>query len=278
MPYITELNIYPVKSCRGIALTRALLQPAGLEHDREWMIVRPNGRFVTQREQPRLASIVPAIQAGFLVLRAPEGGELCVPLQHDGAIMQCLCWRDTCPAIDAGDQAAAWLNRNLGEPLRLVRFDAAHRRLSSLDWTDGVEAENRFTDGYPLLLLSEASLTDLNSRLAVPVPMNRFRPNLVLGGLAPYEEDAVDELYADGLRLRAVKPCTRCVVTTTDQQTGQVTGPEPIRTLTTYRLSRHPPGVLFGQNLIVLGGAGSELQVGMPLQVRFKACSAVQST
>lgn len=271
MRIITELNIYPVKSCRGISLSQAVIQTAGLEHDREWMIVRPDGRFVTQREQPRLALIVPALEGPFLVLRAPEGGELRVPLQQEGAAVQVQCWRDVCPAIDVGDYAAAWLSRFVGEALRLVRFDAAYRRLSSFDWTHGTEAENRFSDGYPVLLISEASLDDLNSRLAQPLPMNRFRPNVVLRGLMPYQEDAIDELEGGDLRLRAVKPCTRCVITTTDQSTGEVAGPEPLQTLKTYRLSRHPPGVLFGQNLIVVAGAGTELRVGMELQVRFKS-------
>lgn len=270
MPHITELNIYPVKSCRGISLSRAVIQPAGLEHDREWMIVRPDGRFVTQREQPRLALIVPALEGPFLVLRAPEGGELRLPLQQDGATVQVQCWRDVCPAIDAGDSAAEWLSRHVGERLRLVRFVPSHRRLSSLEWTRGVEAENRFSDGYPVLLISEASLTDLNARLEQPLPMNRFRPNLVLNGLMAYQEDVVDELIAGELLLRGVKPCTRCIITTTDQSSGEVSGPEPLRTLKTYRLSRQPPGVLFGQNLIVVAGAGTELRVGMELQARLK--------
>ncbi|MET0661082.1 MAG: MOSC N-terminal beta barrel domain-containing protein [Steroidobacteraceae bacterium] len=271
MPRITELNIYPVKSCRGIALSRAVLQPAGLEHDREWMIVRPDGRFVTQREQPRLALIVPALEGGFLVLRAPEGGDLRVPLQQEGAPVQVQCWRDVCSAWDAGEAAASWLSRQVGESMRLVRFESTQRRLSSREWTHGVEAENRFSDGFPVLLISEGSLADLNSRLEQPLPMNRFRPNLVVSGLLPYQEDAIDELVVGDVTLRAVKPCTRCVITTTDQHSGEVTGPEPIRTLRTYRLSRNPPGVLFGQNLIVVSGADSELRTGMELAVRFKA-------
>jgi uncharacterized protein YcbX len=271
MPSITQLYIYPVKSCRGISLDRAVIQSAGLEHDREWMIVRPDGRYMTQREQPRLALIVPALEGRFLVLRAPESSELRLPMQHDGATIPVRIWRDSCPAIDMGDDAAKWLSRHLGEPVRLVRFQPTHRRLSNLEWTQGAEAENRFSDGYPLLLISEASLADLNRRLEHPLPMNRFRPNIVLDGLAPYAEDHIDELFAGELRLRAVKPCTRCVITTTDQDTGEVAGAEPLRTLRTYRSSRDPTGVLFGQNLIVVAGVGSELHVGMQLQTSPKA-------
>jgi uncharacterized protein len=264
---ISELNIYPVKSCRGISLSRVAVEPAGFQHDREWMIVRPDGRFVTQREQPKLALIMPVLNGPFLVLSAPEGGELRVPLRHDGAVLDTVVWRDVCPAIDAGDTAAAWLTRAIGQDLRLVRFHPNHRRLSALEWTAGVEAENRFTDGYPVLVLSEASLQDLNTRLPESIPMNRFRPNLVVNGLPPYGEDEVYELGAEPLRLRGVKPCTRCIITTTDQATGIVTGPEPIRTLKSYRLSRNPAGVLFGYNFIVAAGAGSELRVGMKLEV-----------
>lgn len=274
MPQITALNIYPVKSCRGIAVTHASLRKAGLDHDREWMVIRPNGRFVTQRDEPRLALIVPALESGFLVLHAPEMAELRVPLRHEGATVITEVWGRGCRGFDAGEAAAQWLGDFLGTPMRLVRFDPSHRRLSDVAWTGGIEAENRFSDGYPLLLISEASLADLNARLATPLPMNRFRPNIVVSGLDAFEEDTVDELVAGEVRLRAVKPCTRCAITTTDQNTGMVVGPEPLKTLMTYRFSRKPQGVLFGQNLIILGGVGSELRVGMSLQVSTKVTVA----
>lgn len=270
MPQITELNIYPVKSCRGISVRSVSIEAAGFEHDREWMVVRPDGRFVTQRDIPRLALIVPALKPEFLVLTAPQRGELHVPLRHKGATVTTQVWGRTCPAIDAGEQAADWFSRFLETPVRLVRFDPSHRRLSDLEWTAGLEAENRFSDGYPILLISEASLVDLNGRLPSPLPMNRFRPNLVLNGLRAYEEDAVHELRDGPVRLRAVKPCTRCKITTTDQETAEITGSEPLRTLMTYRASRKPQGVLFGQNLVIVSGVGSELHVGMTLQVSYK--------
>lgn len=271
MALITALNIYPVKSCRGISVASVLMAPTGFQHDREWMIVREDGRFVTQREHPVLALIVPSLEPGFLVLRAPKGSELRIPLRHEGALTRVVVWRDTCLAFDAGDEAAQWLRHNLGHRLRLVRFNPDHRRLSSLDWTGGVEAPNYFTDGYPVLVISEASLADLNGRLEKSLPMNRFRPNLVVSGIDAYAEDIAHEFSTELVRLRAVKPCTRCIITTTDQASGSVDGHEPIRTLKTYRLSRNPPGVLFGQNLIVIDGTGQQLRVGETLDVSWKS-------
>jgi hypothetical protein len=157
------------------------------------------------------------------------------------------------------------LSELLGRPLRLVRFDQSRVRLSDLAWTGGLAAPNLFSDGFPLLAIARASLADLNSRLAVPLPMDRFRPNLVLDGLPPYGEDALGDLIAGALRLRRVKPCTRCSITTTNQGTGAVEGDEPLRTLKSYRWDRALRGVTFGQNLIVVAGAGSRLTVGHPL-------------
>jgi uncharacterized protein YcbX len=269
MAAITALNIYPVKSCRGTALLEVTITPTGFEHDREWMIVRPDGRFVTQREQPRLAVIVPALEAPFLTLGAPGHGEIRLPLLHDGARSTVSIWGETCPAIDAGDEAARWLRDVLGQDFRLVRFDPVHRRLSNPEWTGAIAAANQFSDGFPLLVISEASLADLNSRLAKPLPMSRFRPNIVVSGVPAYGEDLVHEFAAADVRLRVVKPCTRCAITTTDQETGIRDGDEPIRTLRSYRLSRQPAGVLFGQNLVIVSGSGARLHVGQVLATTY---------
>jgi hypothetical protein len=266
-PVITlaELHVYPVKSCRGIALEAARLTEAGLEHDREWMIVTPDGRFVTQRERPRLALIETRLTADALVLAAPGLEPLAAPFDHAGAPVEVTVWRDRCRAHDQGEAAARWLGAFLGGEPRLVRFDPSHRRPSDAAWTGGLEALARFSDGFALLAISRASLADLNSRLAMPVPMNRFRPNLVLDGLPPYGEDALGDLVAGGVRLRRAKPCARCVVTTTDQSTGERDGEEPLRTLKSYRWDPALKGITFGQNLIVVEGAGSRLRVGMDL-------------
>ena len=263
---ITALNVYPVKGCRGIALDSARVAATGFEHDREWLIVRPDGRFMTQREDPRLALIEPTLADEALQLRVPGGVELRVPFDAQGKEVEVTCWKDRCAAFDAGDEAAAFLTRYLGAPYRLVRFDARRKRLSNAQWTPGVEALNQFTDGFPWLLISEASLEDLNSRLSRQLPMNRFRPNIVVNGLSPFGEDRVHELVADGVRLRRAKPCARCIVTTTDQATGTRDSDEPLRTLAKFRFDRELKGVLFGQNMILVDGVGEQLRVGQELQ------------
>jgi uncharacterized protein YcbX len=263
---ITALNVYPVKGCRGIALESARVAATGFEHDREWLIVRPDGRFMTQREEPRLALIETGLAGAALRLRVPDGAELRVPLDAQGDEVEVTCWKDRCAAFDAGEEAAAFLTCYLGAPHRLVRFDARRKRTSNPQWTPGVEALNQFSDGFPWLLISEASLEDLNSRLSKRLPMNRFRPNIVVNGLPPFGEDRIHDLVADGLRLRRAKGCARCIVTTTDQVTGTRDGDEPLRALAKFRFDRELKGVIFGQNMILIDGLGAQLRVGQELQ------------
>ncbi|HEY8539556.1 MAG TPA: MOSC N-terminal beta barrel domain-containing protein [Steroidobacteraceae bacterium] len=265
---ISELHIYPVKSCAGIPLSRARLTETGFEHDRRWMIVRPNGRFVTQREEPRLALIRPQLSLGALHLSAPGLEELTIDPERPGNHVEVVCWQDRCLAIDEGDLAAQWLERHLGSPHRLVRFDPANKRASNRAWTGDREALNQFSDGYPWLLISRASLDALNSRLERPLPMNRFRPNIAVTGLEPFEEDEVVTLSSGSVVFSPVKPCTRCAITTTNQQTGEREGDEPLRTLRTFRFNSELRGVAFGQNVIALSGFGEWLEVGQQLLVR----------
>ena len=265
---VESLHIYPVKSCAGIDVARARVEAAGLEHDREWMVVTPDGRFLTQRELPALARIQPDLGPTTLVLHAPGLEDLHVETQSDWRQMEVRVWQDHCRAVDCGEDAARWLSRCLGREVRLVRFPASERRVSNPAWTGDDEGLSRFADGFALLLLSTASLEDLNSRPEQPLPMNRFRPNLVVSGLDPYGEDRCDVLAGDGVRLRAVKPCTRCAITTTDQTTGVVAGQEPLATLKTYRWSPELRGVMFGQNLIVL--EPGELVVGSELRASWR--------
>jgi len=264
---ITELNIYPIKSCRGIALERAHVTAAGFEHDREWMIARPDGRHLTQREMPRMALIEPSLDARLLQLHAPGRDPLPVPAELLDNPVTVKCWNDECAAFDAGDDAANWLSSFLEKPVRLVRFNPQHRRLSSMDWTGGVETFQRFSDAFPWMLISQGSLDDLNARLTEALPMHRFRPNIVVDGLAPYDEDRVHEFIAAGVRLQPVKPCARCIITTTNQLTAEREGEEPLRTLRQYRYSAQHKGVLFGQNLMLTTGIGTELRVGQSVGV-----------
>jgi uncharacterized protein len=267
---IASLHCYPLKSARGVDLAEAQLTPAGIAHDRRWMVVTPEGRFLTQRELPRLALVRPLITDSELTLLAPSADPLRLPLGLPHRRLAVQVWKDECPGLDEGDAAAQWLTQVLERECRLVRFDPQHRRLSSSAWTGSLEAENRFSDGFPLLVISRASLADLNSRLEKPLPMNRFRPNIVLDGIGPYEEDQIDELYCDEVRLRIVKPCTRCRITTTDQNTGELDGEEPLRTLKRYRFDRELRGVLFGQNTVIVQGMYALLRCGQALQVRWR--------
>jgi uncharacterized protein len=259
---LTGLCVYPVKSCRGTDVSQARLTATGLEHDREWMIVTPAGRFVTQREEPRLALISTWLDDEGLQIELPGAGELFIPFNTKGEATTATVWNDRCGAFDMGAQAADLLAAYLGAPHRLVRFNPAGRRLSSPEWTGEHQALNQFSDGFPLLAVSEASLAHLNQKLPSPLPMNRFRPNLVFSGLAPHGEDALSELTDGAASLRVVKPCTRCKITTIDQKTGTASGTEPLSTLRSYRLSKYPLGVLFGQNMIPVAGIGEMLGIG----------------
>jgi len=267
MPHITALNIYPVKSCRGIALTQARLTETGFEHDRAWLVTTPEGKFLTQRERPLLAQIETALIDDQLVLRKPNGADLKLPLNMTGPEVEVTIWKDRNAAFDAGEAAATWLTEHLGKPSRLVRFDQRRKRASAAEWTQGLDAFNQFSDGFPWLLISQASLDELNARLSQPLPMNRFRPNIVVDGLAPFGEDDVNEFIAGDVRLRVAKPCARCIVTTTDQTTGERMGEEPLKTLKEFRFDRGLRGVTFGQNMMLVSGLGSELKVGQRLDV-----------
>jgi hypothetical protein len=266
VPTIEGLYVYPVKSCRGLKLARAQLTATGLAHDREWMVVSADGRFLTQREVPRLALVGTDMDAARLSLGANGAGSVDVALDFRGRAMQVTVWRDRCAAWDQGDAPAHWLSEFLGRPVRLVRFDESVPRRSDPQYTGDTPAWARFADAFALLAISQASLDLLNSKLPTPLPMNRFRPNLVLGGLEPHGEDRYGDLRsAEGAWLRGVKPCTRCAITTTDQASGERDPQEPLRTLREYRWNEALRGITFGQNLIVVEGAGQVLYEGQSL-------------
>ena len=267
---LVALNTYPVKSCRGIALDAARIGDTGLEDDRHWMLVRPNGRFVTQRELPRMALIATAVTADGLTLTAPSAPTLTVAREVAGATLAVTVWKFSGSGIDCGDEAAEWCSRWLETPLRLVRFDVRTPRECSAEWTGQTRAVTEFADGFPILVISRASLDELNSRLPQALPMERFRPNLVIDGIAAYDEDRIHELRADGIALRLVKPCTRCSITTTDQQAGVVDGIEPLATLKSYRFDSELRGVAFGQNAIVISGVGARLRIGQDLELTWR--------
>jgi uncharacterized protein YcbX len=275
MAILTGLVLYPIKSCAGIAVERARVTAAGLSalgmHDREWMLVTEDGQFLTQREHPRMALIVPQVADGRLFVNAPTAVPLALDLSApDGPPRSVRIWDDVVAAADCGDAAARWFSRVLGSACRLVRFRRDVVRPTSTKWTGGVAAQARFADGYPLLLLGEASLADLNRRLVgagrAPLPMNRFRPNLVVDGIAPYEEDYLDSLRAGELLIKPVKPCARCPIPSIDQATGNA-GPDPLDIMLSYRANPRMEGaVCLGMNCILVGAAAGELSVGQLLE------------
>jgi uncharacterized protein len=275
---IARLFVYPVKSCAGVELTETLLIETGLEFDRAWMVVDEAGEFVTQRELPRMALIRPQLRHSEMVLRAPGMLALHIAFDRVEAPARVRVWNDEVAAYDMGDLAAQWFSDFLSEPgkprkLRMARFDPEQRRLSSLRWTGGIEAPNQFADGFPLLVASEGSLAELNTRLAAaghdPVGIERFRPNVVLAGIEAHDEDRVDSLHiATGegeVSLRPVKPCARCPIPDIDPATG-LSSPEVGDTLRTYRADARLDGAItFGMNAIVLQGVEHALRVGQPV-------------
>nr|WP_246881259.1 MOSC N-terminal beta barrel domain-containing protein [Acidovorax sp. JG5] len=277
---ISRLFVYPVKSCAGIAVQEALLTDTGLDLDRAWMVVDAEGVFLTQRTLPRMALIRPQLKTSELVLRAPGMLALHVAIDAVEGPATVTVWEDTVPAWDMGPLAAQWFSDFLGQPCSLVRFDPDYRRLSSMDWTEGVEAPNQFADAFPLLVTSEASLAELNARLAATgqegVGMERFRPNVVLAGFGAHDEDRVDMVRVDAggheVHLQPVKPCSRCPIPNIDPATAQ-SSPAVADTLQTYRQDERLGGaVTFGMNAIVRQGAGQVLRVGQRVaaDVRFE--------
>jgi uncharacterized protein YcbX len=247
---VQALHIYPVKSCAAIDLQEAVVEKLGLRHDRRWMVVDEEGEFLTQRTEPRLAlvrvGVAPPDDAALL-LDAPGLGPLRVmALESGAASVRVRVWKDHVDAVDCGPDAAAWFSQWLGRAARLVTIgDAFSRPVNPKHASPGDFVG--FADGFPLLVVTTASLADLNGRLEQPVPMNRFRPNVVIDGADAWAEDAWKRIRIGDLTVRIAKPCGRCVITTTDQQTA-ARGVEPLRTLATFRKSGND--VMFGQNAI----------------------------
>ena len=268
---IAALFVHPIKSCAGVKVDDALLVETGFEFDRAWMLVDPGGRFVTQRELPRMALVRPVLKFSEVVLRAPGMLALHIALDRVEAPVRVTVWDDEVAAYDMGDLCAQWFSDFLGRPLRLVRFDPAHRRLSARRWTGALEAENAFADGFPILVASTAGLDALNARLTAagqaPVTMARFRPNLVLDGFDAHGEDALDEIVFatdDGpVRLKLVKPCARCPIPDVDPATGE-RGDAVGDALAGYRADARLDGaVTFGMNAVIVEGIECLLKVGM---------------
>lgn len=246
LPKISALYIYPIKSCGGIELQGVRFDDRGPQLDRRFMVIDADGQMVTQRTAPRLALVKPSLAPTALSLTGPPG-PLKVPLSGgEVGRTSAVVWNHETQADDLGDGPAAWFSALLEQPVRLVRWAEEMPRPVSKRHTD-LDAQTAFSDGYPVLLLSEASLTDLNGRLASPVTMDRFRPNIVVSGCEPYAEDDFGRFQAGMMTFDAVKPCSRCAITTVDQRTADK-GQEPLATLASYRTRDRK--VVFGVNCV----------------------------
>jgi len=267
--HVSGLFLYPVKSLRGLAVPSAEIDPLGFVGDRRFMVVDEQGQFLTQRTLPRMALIETALTARELILRTDQGSSCTVPLvaSTPAEIVPVRVWKsDGLLAEDCGADVAAWLSDFLRGPSRLVRIGESFTRPILKPGKARPGDIVNFADGYPFLVISEASLADLNARLAVPLPMNRFRPNIVVTGIDAFAEDTWTRFQAGGITFRAAGPCARCVVTTTDQLTAE-RGKEPLRTLATYRRDPgDPTDVNFGQNLIHETKSGT-LRVGAAVEL-----------
>ncbi len=265
---LSALNVYPVKGLKGIALAAANATERGLEHDRRWMVVGPGGEMLTQRSHPKMATVWTELGADALTLSAPDMSSVEVPLvAPPGPAIRAEVWGNPVDAVAACADADAWLSEYLGLACRLLYMPESSRRVSPIRFT----AEDRlvgFADAFAYLIIGDASLADLNARLLAKghasLPMNRFRPNLVVSGSDAYAEDGWEEIHMGDAVLKSAKPCGRCQVTTTDQATGEVRGPEPLATLSTFRDSTEF-GVMFGMNLVTV--KPGRVRVGDPVQV-----------
>ena len=260
---LSAMHFYPLKSAAGISLAAARVDERGIAGDRRWMIVDEERVFITQRTHPRLALISVVPEDGGLVLRVPGRPPLGVSAPPaDSPPIEVQVWDDVCSALPAGVEAADWLSSFVGQPVQLVYMPDDAQRITPL-LRDSPVSQLGFADGFPFLLISEASLEDLNSRMRSPVPMDRFRPNLVVRGCSPYAEDGWRQIAIGGIVFHVVKPCSRCATTVVDQTTGE-RGREPLATLATYR--RFGNQVMFGQNLI--HERTGDLRVGDAVELR----------
>jgi uncharacterized protein len=252
---ITGLFTYPCKSMQGHSHKERTLTTEGLVGDREWMVVDRNGVFLTQRQTGTMAAIRASSQGTYgLVLEHDRHGAHHVLLDPANNQRMVRVWNDTVPAHDAGDATAQWLSDILKMDVRLARYADPHTRLSSIRWAGNTGAHTRFADGFSVLVTSDASLRALNAQMHRALPMDRFRPNVVIDGIDAWDEDHIDTLTCGAVTLKLVKPCVRCITTTTDQATGERAGEEPLNTLARTRNNPDLGGVTFGMNAIVVNG------------------------
>jgi uncharacterized protein len=266
MPKIAELFVYPVKSCAGVHMDEVAIVPTGFEFDRNWMVIDDNGTFVTQREHPKLALVQPQFANGGLILNAPDMEPLHVSANGGGEPLAISLFGETHQALSTDAGADAWFSKYLGGQFRLAKCDPATLRKGGVQYPERDAAPTSFVDNYGILVISEASRAALNKKLPEAVPMNRFRPNIVVSGIDEHDEDYFTNARCGEVALRFVNPCYRCSMTSIDQKIGAL-GLEVLPVLTTYRYDDAAKGVKFGNYAAVSGGVGSSLHVDSDLDV-----------
>ncbi|MVA21939.1 MOSC domain-containing protein [Agrobacterium vitis] len=253
--FLSDLCIYPLKSARGLALGQADIRPEGLRRDRQLMLVEPSGHFVTQRELPELARLDVRLDGEFLYMRLDDGRSISLSLKSFTSRKSVAVWRSLVDSALADPAVNETLSQWFGRPLELVFFDERASRLANADWA-GPDTPVTFADGYQVLITTTASLDALNADMESHgegmVAMDRFRPNIVIDGALPWEEDQWASIAIGGLRFDLVKPCARCIMTTQDQKTGSRSGPSPLAAMGRLRMSgdKRVPGPLFGWNAV----------------------------
>lgn len=277
--HISEINIYPIKSLKGISVDSALVEPRGLQYDRRWMLTDKDGKFLTQREFPKMATVAVAIENGELRVENESRETVKIPFEPDsGDRKQVVIWQSVCDGLVYTGEVSEWFSDVLSTDCQLVYMPDNSRRSVNERFDSGDDIVS-FADGYPLLVIGEGSLEDLNSRLEYPLPMNRFRPNIVVSGADAYAEDNWQRIRVGEAIFRGTKPCARCVMTTVDQSRGEFDGKDPLKTFATYRLAKEvmperldslglsPNAVLFGQNLIV-ENSGATIHVDDEVEIK----------
>lgn len=258
---ITDLYIYPIKSLGGIRLTEAQVLTEGLQYDRRWMLVDKQNKFLSQREHAIMALFKTCIQNKLLHITFEGKGSISVPLTSpQSKAERVVVWDDHCSGYEVSAEANTWFSDILGQEVRLVRLPELSDRPTDPRYAEGHRVS--YADGFPFLIIGQASLDELNKRMGLDLPMDRFRPNIVFSGADPFAEDEMLDIQIGDCDFKVVKPCARCVVTTIDQQTGEKSK-EPLKTLSSFRNVDNK--VLFGQNMIAtkLGAikTGDDLKV-----------------
>jgi len=258
---VSELSVYPVKSCREVKLNSALVESFGLKNDRRWMVVDERGVMLTQRKIAKMCLIQVELTNSGLILKTSSMDSLSVITPVVKKKVTVKVWDDECQAYDAGEEAAKWLSYALSITCRLVYFPDDEFRQVDLTYANKGD-KTAFSDGFPLLLISQSSLDDLNSRLSTPVKMNRFRPNIVVSGCQPFVEDKWKKIRIGDIIFRIVKPCSRCVIPSINIETAE-REEEPLKTLVAYR--KRDNKIFFGQN--VIADSFGEIEVGMSVEI-----------